>query len=108
MLIVLAILALVAALAIGYALGRASRRERDAGRAMPNAPAPADTASNVDTRAAGAALPPSNDVAEERRRLLEALSQAREETARYRQLVIDLEDGAPPPLLGGPRSPTPA
>jgi predicted flap endonuclease-1-like 5' DNA nuclease len=46
-----------------------------------------------------------DDLAAERRRLFAALAQAHAETARYRQLVIDLEDNAPPPLLGGPGAP---
>jgi len=37
--------------------------------------------------------------------LLDALADARVETARYRQLVVDLENNAPPPLLDGPGSP---
>ena len=39
-------------------------------------------------------------LADERRTLFDALAQARGETARYRQLVLDIEDTAPPPLLG--------
>lgn len=34
-----------------------------------------------------------------------ALSDARAEAARYRQLVVDLENNAPPPLLDAPGSP---
>lgn len=44
-------------------------------------------------------------LAEDRRRLLAALATARTETARYRALVVDLENHAPPPLLGGPDAP---
>ena len=44
-------------------------------------------------------------LAEERRGLLDALAQSRAETARYRQLVVDIENNAPPPLLGGPGTP---
>jgi len=43
--------------------------------------------------------------AAERRRLFDDLAQARGETARYRQLVVDLENNAPPPLLDGPGAP---
>ena len=43
--------------------------------------------------------------AEDRRRLLREAAQARAETARYRELVIDLENNAPPPLLDGPHAP---
>jgi len=44
-------------------------------------------------------------LAADRRRLFDALAQARAETARYRQLVVDLENNAPPPLLDGPGAP---
>ena len=43
--------------------------------------------------------------AEDRRRLLHDVAASRTETARYRQLVIDLENNAPPPLLDGPNAP---
>ena len=36
----------------------------------------------------------------ERARLAEALTASRAEAARYRQLVIDLENNAPPPFFG--------
>jgi predicted flap endonuclease-1-like 5' DNA nuclease len=52
-----------------------------------------------------AALVQLGDFAAERRRLFGELATARGETARYRQLVIDLEDNAPPPILGGPGTP---
>jgi predicted flap endonuclease-1-like 5' DNA nuclease len=45
------------------------------------------------------------DFAEEGRRLERDLAQARGEAARYRQLVIDIETNAPPPLLDGPGTP---
>ena len=45
------------------------------------------------------------DLAEDRRALFGALAAARAETARYRALVIDLENNAPPPLLDGPSAP---
>jgi predicted flap endonuclease-1-like 5' DNA nuclease len=38
--------------------------------------------------------------AEDRRRLFSALAQSRAETARYRQLVVDIENNAPPVLFG--------
>lgn len=40
------------------------------------------------------------ELAAERRRLFDDLAAARAETARYRQLVVDLEDNAPPPFFG--------
>ncbi len=39
-------------------------------------------------------------LAEERRDLFDALATARAETARYRQLVVDIETNAPPVLFG--------
>ena len=42
---------------------------------------------------------------EERRALFGALADAHAETARYRQLVVDIENNAPPPLLGGRGTP---
>ena len=38
--------------------------------------------------------------AEDRRRLFAALAHSRAETARYRQLVVDIENNAPPVLFG--------
>jgi predicted flap endonuclease-1-like 5' DNA nuclease len=40
------------------------------------------------------------DFAEDRRRLYGELAAAKGEAARYRQLVVDLEDNAPPPFFG--------
>jgi len=45
------------------------------------------------------------EFAEDRRRLLREVAQARAETARYRDLVVDLENNALPPLLDGPGAP---
>lgn len=45
------------------------------------------------------------EFAEDRRRLLGEVAQARAETARYRDLVVDLENNALPPLLDGPGAP---
>jgi NADH-quinone oxidoreductase subunit E len=42
---------------------------------------------------------------DERRMLLGALADARAEAARYRQLVVDTENNAPPPLLESPTAP---
>ncbi|MEO5701766.1 MAG: hypothetical protein ABIS17_10340 [Casimicrobiaceae bacterium] len=44
-------------------------------------------------------------LADERRQLFEALAVERAQVARYRQLVIDIETMAPPPILGGPGAP---
>jgi predicted flap endonuclease-1-like 5' DNA nuclease len=44
------------------------------------------------------------DLAADRRRLLQECAQARADTARYRELVVDLENNALPPLLTGPNT----
>jgi predicted flap endonuclease-1-like 5' DNA nuclease len=44
-------------------------------------------------------------MAEDRRRLLREVAQARGEAARYREIVVDLENNAMPPLLDGPNAP---
>jgi predicted flap endonuclease-1-like 5' DNA nuclease len=45
------------------------------------------------------------ELAEDRRRLFGDLADARAETARYRQIVVDIERNAPPPLLDAPGTP---
>ena len=45
------------------------------------------------------------EFAEDRRRLLREVADARGETARYRELLVDLENNAPPPLLDTPGAP---
>ncbi len=47
-----------------------------------------------------AAIVQLGDFAAERRRLFGEIAQSRAETARYRQLVLDLENNAPPPWFG--------
>ena len=47
----------------------------------------------------------ATEFAEDRHRLLRELAAARAETARYRDLCIDLENNAAPPLLDGPNAP---
>jgi len=148
----LAFAALVVALGIGYAIGRAMRAPAPPaqGMAMPPAPAapaaPAALAPAPGVPAGAPAAPPSPgpasaadldgerariirsleaeaaalrraltgrdaalaqaaSFAAERRRLFAEVASARAETARYRQIVIDLENNAPPPLLGGPGAP---
>jgi predicted flap endonuclease-1-like 5' DNA nuclease len=43
--------------------------------------------------------------ARERERMFGELAQAHAETARYRQLIVDIENNAPPPILSGTASP---
>jgi predicted flap endonuclease-1-like 5' DNA nuclease len=56
----------------------------------------------VDVDAAAVALRRADD---ERARLHRDLADARGETARYRQIVVDIENNAPPPLLDFPGAP---
>jgi predicted flap endonuclease-1-like 5' DNA nuclease len=66
----------------------------------------AETAALRRTLASGeAAIRQLRELDADRRRTYDDLARARGETARYRQLVIDLENNAPPPLLDGPGSP---
>lgn len=46
-----------------------------------------------------------SQLADERHRLFGELADARAETARYRQIIVDLEHNAPPPLLDAPNAP---
>jgi predicted flap endonuclease-1-like 5' DNA nuclease len=64
---------------------------------MPDSPSP--------TRALSAERTQLLAFAEDRRRLFGDLADARAETARYRQIVVDIECDAPPPLLDAPGSP---
>ncbi len=50
-------------------------------------------------------LPQLTAFAEERRQLFIDLADARGEIARYRQIVVDIERNAPPPLLDAPGTP---
>jgi predicted flap endonuclease-1-like 5' DNA nuclease len=78
--------ALTVGLAAGYALGRARHRSGET-----QLPAPV-------TEQAATVTAPSSDA--DKQRMADDLAAARAEAARYRQLVIDIENNAPPPLLG--------
>ena len=119
----IALIALAVAIAIAYRIGvvrgeRAARRpmswpaERPAER--PSEPAATHSAVAVPapvstSEAAPAAFGPAGsqcaELAEERHRLYARLADALADTARYRQIVIDVEHNAPPPLLGAPGAP---
>jgi len=58
--------------------------------------------SQIDAAAARSQL---TQFADDRRNLFADLASARAETARYRALVVDIENNAPPPLLDGPNAP---
>ena len=55
--------------------------------------------------AGGAACAAFEETRREREQLFVALADAREATARYRQLVVDIENRAPPPILLGAAEP---
>ena len=150
MITILAFAALVVALGIGYAIGRAMRAPAPPAQGTATPPAPPSPAAlapapgvpagataaappapgsasaadldgerariirSLEAEAAAlrravtgrdAALAQAASFAAERRRLFAEVASARADTARYRQIVIDLENNAPPPLLGGPGAP---
>jgi len=82
----LVIVAVIAAL-VGYAVGARGRAAADRLRAG--------------IAARDALLGQLSEFARERERLFRDLADARAETARYRQIVIDIENRAPPPILAG-------
>jgi predicted flap endonuclease-1-like 5' DNA nuclease len=92
----LVLAAVAAAVAIGFAIGfviggaqrRGQRRAPDATPASPPL---------MDASPAAAQSAPHEA---ERRRLEGELAQARAETARYRALIVDIENNAPSPLMG--------
>jgi predicted flap endonuclease-1-like 5' DNA nuclease len=118
-------LLLLLAMAVGIAVAwRAGvlQGQRAAARAARLAPAASEAARNDQLREA--ASPPAHDDAlrsaladaeamhyqataftEDRYRLHREVAAARAETARYRDLCIDLENNAAPPLLDGPNAP---
>jgi len=89
--LLLILVALAAALAIGFAIGRwqCSRAHEP-------------PASAVAVLVSTPASPPSGDSVanDDRQRLVDELAAARAETARYRALIVDIENNAPPPLMG--------
>lgn len=74
---------------IGFAIGRWQR---------PHPPEPPGSA--VAVLASTPTSAPSGDPDPERQRLVDELAAARAETARYRALIVDIENNAPPPLMG--------
>lgn len=123
----LALIALAIGIGIAYRAGVAHARRT--ARAVPAALSPRaadlrpDAASQPDagpapdhafmeSDRAGAAsaaplaeLPQLRSFAEDRRQLFGQLADAHAETARYRQIVVDIERNAPPPLLDAPGTP---
>jgi predicted flap endonuclease-1-like 5' DNA nuclease len=80
----LALLALVIAFGLGFLIGRRRRVSAPPTSTTPPFPTQADV----------------TELQAERDRLSDELATARAEAARYRQLVIDIENNAPPPFFG--------
>mgnify|MGYP001056457198 CR=1 FL=1 len=79
---------------------------RDRGAAAPERTTPIRAGADAaDLASREAELAQLRDFAEDRRALLAAIADARAEVARYRQIVVDIENNAPPPLLAGPGAP---
>jgi predicted flap endonuclease-1-like 5' DNA nuclease len=94
----LAVIAFVVGIVVAYRAGARSKAHdarplAAALPALPPAPAESPRPIVVDTDA------------EERRQLFAELADARADVARYRQIVIDIERNAPPPLLDAPGTP---
>jgi predicted flap endonuclease-1-like 5' DNA nuclease len=117
----LALIALAIGIVVAYRAGAASTRERaqpQPAASLPEPPRVADAAvdpvaplaepePDADTRSttASAEMTQLQAFAEERRALYRELADARADTARYRQIVVDIERNAPPPLLDAPGTP---
>ena len=114
-----ALLALAVAIAVAYRAGLA-RARRDFAAATPDpasavpiaiasAASPRQPAPSIETRSAGGNASAERTqlaaFADDRARLFAALADARAETAQWRQIVVDIERNAPPPLLDAPNTP---
>jgi predicted flap endonuclease-1-like 5' DNA nuclease len=108
----LAILALIAiVIAIGgvaYRAGARHARRASDDTAATRLPAPSHDAMQTSPRTEEplvAEWAQLRAFAEDRRRLFGDVADARAEIARYRQIVVDIERNAPPPLLDAPGTP---
>ena len=79
---------------------------RDSAAVTPGRTMPVQAGADApDLASRDAELVQLRDFAEDRRALLAAVADARADVARYRQIVVDIENNAPPPLLAGPGAP---
>jgi predicted flap endonuclease-1-like 5' DNA nuclease len=107
----IALTALAIGIVVAYRLGMTNARRSTAAEPPPTTFGGPPTADRFGPRAPigdaaeSPALPQLLAFAEERRRLFGELADARAETARYRQIVVDIEHNAPPPLLDAPGTP---
>jgi predicted flap endonuclease-1-like 5' DNA nuclease len=100
----LALMALAIGIVVAYLVG-ASRGRRVGNVAhVPNeSRMPNENLRREDN--GNAAMPQLLDFSEDRRKLFGQVADARADTARYRQIVVDIERNAPPPLLNAPGTP---
>lgn len=106
--IVIVAVALVVAWRRGIARGRRESRENEEPGRTASSSARAgehDDAAEGNGRTSRFFASQFADLANERHRLFGELADARAETARYRQIIVDLERNAPPPLLDAPNAP---
>jgi predicted flap endonuclease-1-like 5' DNA nuclease len=101
-LLLLALIVLAIGMVVAYRMG-ASRASRDKSPVVTQAPPTESEREQSEDQSAASWR--ARELAEDRHRLFRALADARDDTARYRQLLIDLENNAPPPLLGSPTAP---
>jgi predicted flap endonuclease-1-like 5' DNA nuclease len=87
------LVAIVLAAFAGYVVGARARRDAPAAP-----PAATPEAMALPLPPTGAAAPANPDITAE-------LAAARADAARYRQLVVDIENNAPPPILQGEAEP---
>jgi predicted flap endonuclease-1-like 5' DNA nuclease len=79
---------------------------RDSAAATPERTLPVQAGADApDLASRDAELVQLRAFAEDRRTLLAVVADARADVARYRQIVVDIENNAPPPLLAGPGAP---
>jgi NADH-quinone oxidoreductase subunit E len=119
-----ALVALAVAILLAYRAGIARAR-----RDVPAMTADAPSDARIDVAAAASSSPPASSIetnaapphpvhreafaeraqlaafADDRAQLFAALADARAETAQWRQIVVDIERNAPPPLLDAPNTP---
>ena len=105
----LALVALAIVVIVAYRTGAASARDRAEPQPAALTPPPrveqAEADAGARATATAAEIAQLHAFAEERRLLFRELADARAETARYRQIVVDIERNAPPPLLDAPGTP---
>ena len=90
---------------LAAATGQAPTREPPMQDALPPARSSAPDAVGASSPPVAPGCVQCAEFAEDRHRLFARLADAYAETARYRQIVVDIERDAPPPLLDAPGTP---